>query len=34
MTTYTTDYRYYRNSDWRFSSALRATQRVLPRTLR
>lgn len=31
MTTY---YRYYRNSDWRFSSALRATQRALPRTLR
>ena len=33
MTAYTT-YRYYRTSDWRFSSALRATQRALPRTLR
>ena len=31
MTTY---YRYYRNSDWRFSSALLATQRALSRTLR
>jgi hypothetical protein len=30
----TTTYRYYRNSGWRFSSALRATQRALPRTLR
>lgn len=34
MTAYTTYYRYYRTSDWRFSTAACATHPASPRTLR